>query len=57
LEFEHKQVVEWLVEWIFTLVIEIWELANLSSFEVTVAKCLSNQLTKEKLDLNNKTRF
>jgi hypothetical protein len=49
--------VEWLVEWIFTLVIEIWELANLSSFEVTVAKCLSNQLTKEKLDLNNKTRF
>jgi hypothetical protein len=56
-EFGHKVALGWSAEWISTLATKVWELANLSSFEVTTAKCLSEQLAKEKLALNDETRF
>jgi hypothetical protein len=56
-EFLHKQPVGWLEEWVSRLATEVWELANLSNLEVTAAKCMIDQLAKEKRDLNDETRF
>ena len=56
-EFGRKQASGWSAEWASTLATEVWELLNLSSFEVTAANTLSEKLAKEKLDLNDDTRF
>jgi hypothetical protein len=55
--FGRKVALGWSAEWVSTLATKVWELANLSTFDVTVAKCLSEQLAKEKLALNDETRF
>ena len=57
LELLRKQTFGWSAEWVCRLATEVWELANLSSLEITSAKCLTDQLAKEKCDLNDKSRF
>ena len=56
-EFGCKQGSGWSAEWASILATKVWKLVNLSSFEVTAANSLSEKLAKEKLDLNDDTRF
>jgi hypothetical protein len=35
----------------------VWQLANLSGVEVTTTKCVSGQLAKEKIELNDESRI
>ena len=56
-EFFRKQTFGWSAEWVSRLATEVWELANLSSVEVTIAKYLTDRLAKEKRDLKDESRF
>ena len=45
----------WLAQWV--AILAMWQLANLFGIELTAAKCVINQLVKEKIELNDKNRF
>jgi hypothetical protein len=47
----------WSTQWVATLDTEVWQLANLSGVEVTTTKCVSGQLAKEKIELNDESRI